>query len=339
MISSMALRFGVFDHVERREIPLGQLCRERLEYLRFADAAGFWGYHKAEHHLTPLDAIASTSAFLAAAAVQTERIRLGPLVYLLPFHHPVRLIEDICLLDHLSSGRLEVGVGRGISPAEHSLWGHDPETARARSEETLAILLAGLSSDKLDYQGTFYQFDGLPIEASPLQKPRPPIWYPGNVEFAAQRGLHTVVFGPPEAIRQAVAQYREVAACASAEPINVGSPIIGGVRHVLVAESDVAAIERGRRSWERYTANLTKLFRQFDLPVPMDPTVGGDFDRAREVRAAVVGSPETVREDVAAFAETGAHYYIGAFCWGDLDHREAMRSMGLFAEEVMPAFR
>jgi len=335
----MALRFGIFDHVERREISLAQLFRERLEYIRFADEAGFWGYHKAEHHLTPLDAACSTTAYLAAAALETERIRLGPLVYLLPFHHPVRLIEDICYLDQLSGGRLEVGVGRGISPAEHALWGHDPDTARARSQETLAILLAGLGAEKLDYQGEFYSFEGVPIEVAPLQDPRPPLWYPGNVEFAAQRGLHTVVFGPPPAVAKAVAQYREVAAHASAPPINPGAPTVGAVRHLLVASDEREAIERGRKSWARYTANLTKLFRRFNLPVPMDPTVGGDFDRAREVRAAVVGTPETVRQDVAALADAGADYYIGAFSWGDLEHREAMRSVRMFASEVMPAFR
>ena len=335
----MTLRFGIFDHVERRDIPLGQLLRERLEYLRFADGAGFWGYHKAEHHLTPLDAACSTTAYLAAAALATERIRLGPLVYLLPFHHPVRLIEDICYLDHLSGGRLEVGIGRGISPAEHTLWGHDPESARARSEETLAILLAGLGAQKLDYRGEFYCFEGVPIEVTPAQHPRPPMWYPGNVEFAAERGFHTVVFGPPPAVAQAVTQYREGAARASAEPINSGIPTVGALRHLLVGENEAQAVERGRKSWARYTANLTTLFRRFNLPVPMDPTVGGDFDRAREVRAAVVGTPEMVREDVAALSDAGADYYIGAFSWGDLTHEEAMQSVRLFATEVMPAFR
>ena len=331
------MRFGIFDHLERREGSLGELYRERLEYVRAADQAGFWCYHKAEHHVTPLDAAPSGNLLFSALSRETERIRFGALVYLLPFYHPLRLIEEICMLDHLSGGRIEVGVGRGISPPEQSYWGIDPEAARAHSEEVLEILVQGLSNRILDHEGPLFRFRKVSLSVEPLQQPRPPLWYPGNVEFAARNGMHTVMFGPPGLVAQAAEQYREIAAGAPRK-LNSGDPIVGGMRHLYVAASDAEANARARAAWARYSANLTKLFREAGLEVPMDPTVGGDFDRAKEVRAVVVGTPERVAEDVAEFAERGCSYYIGAFSWGDLNHAESMDSLARFADAVMPQF-
>src|SRR5262249_29375280 len=109
---------GVFYWVDRREMPLERLYEERLQLLEAADRAGFYCYHLAEHHMTPLGMAPSPSVFLAAAAQRTRRIHLGPLVYLLPLYSPLRLIAEICMLDHLSGGRLEGGVGRGVLPHE-----------------------------------------------------------------------------------------------------------------------------------------------------------------------------------------------------------------------------
>jgi alkanesulfonate monooxygenase SsuD/methylene tetrahydromethanopterin reductase-like flavin-dependent oxidoreductase (luciferase family) len=93
--------------------------------------------------------------FLAAAAQRTKKLRLSPLVYILPIHHPVRLAEEICMLDNLSGGRLEYGVGRGASPHEIEALGIEPATAQARYVESYEIIKRYLSSDTLDYKGTF----------------------------------------------------------------------------------------------------------------------------------------------------------------------------------------
>src|SRR5438445_10189538 len=125
------MEFGLFDWVDHHDVPLGQLYEERLEVLQAADAAGFFCYHVAEHHATPLGMAPSPGLFLAAAAQRTRRIHLGPLVYLLPLYEPLRLIEEICMLDHLSGGRLELGVGRGVSPYELGCFGVDVVDSRA----------------------------------------------------------------------------------------------------------------------------------------------------------------------------------------------------------------
>jgi len=119
------MKFGVFDHMDDAGVPLGQLYADRLALAEVYDRAGIWGYHLAEHHSTPLGCAASPSVFLATVAQRTKNLRFGPLVYLLPFYHPLRLIEEICMLDQMSGGRFQLGVGRGVSPFETQHYGLD----------------------------------------------------------------------------------------------------------------------------------------------------------------------------------------------------------------------
>jgi alkanesulfonate monooxygenase SsuD/methylene tetrahydromethanopterin reductase-like flavin-dependent oxidoreductase (luciferase family) len=152
--SRMTLRFGVFDHIE--PVPgqrLDQIYRERLVLIERLDALGFYAYHLAEHHTPAIHSLApSQNVFLGSVAQRTRHMRFGPCVYVLPLHHPLRLIEEISMLDNLSDGRLEIGVGRG-GVMEAFFWGQeaDPETNYARYCETLAIIREGLSHDELTY--------------------------------------------------------------------------------------------------------------------------------------------------------------------------------------------
>src|ERR1700720_768699 len=112
------MEFGVFDHLDRHGGALADYYEDRLKIAEAYDRAGFYAYHLAEHHSTPLGMSPSPSVFLSAVIQRTRRLRIGPLVYLLPLYHPLRLIEEVCMLDNLSGGRLQLGVGRGISPIE-----------------------------------------------------------------------------------------------------------------------------------------------------------------------------------------------------------------------------
>src|SRR5215469_10462993 len=147
------IEFGLFDWIDRSTAPLHQLYQERLQLLEAADKAGFFCYHLAEHHATPLGMAPSPALFLAAATQRTRQIRLGPLVCLLPLYHPLRLIEEVCMLDQLSGGRLELGVGRGVTPYELRYFGVDPAATRAMFNEALAVLIAGLTSRRLTFKG------------------------------------------------------------------------------------------------------------------------------------------------------------------------------------------
>src|SRR5437660_7069259 len=124
------MEFGVFDHLDLGDRPHERFYRERLEIVEAYERAGFYSYHVAEHHLTPLGMAPSPSVFLAAVAQRTRRLRFGPMIYALPLYHPIRMIEEICMLDQMSGGRLDVGFGRGASPIELDLYGVNPAEAR-----------------------------------------------------------------------------------------------------------------------------------------------------------------------------------------------------------------
>jgi len=335
------MQFGIFDHMERRDADLATLYEQRLQMLEFADAAGFARYHKAEHHFTPLDAAPSGTVFLAAASQRTQRIRLGTLVSLLPFYHPVRFVEEVCALDHLTRGRLDLGVGKGISPIEHRLWGHADEQAMPRTLEAIEILRSGLTREQLTHTGAFHRFEGLPMVLAPLQKPHPPLWYPGNIEFAGAHRLNTVVGGPIPAVKAQVARYRELVAAATVDwNPGVATPTIGATRHIYVAPTRAAAHARARSAWQRYDENLSKLWRAHGTEPIMSPSLKGNFDLAIGAQVLLADTPEAVCAHVEALrAQSCADYFVGAFAWGDLTHAEVMASLRLFADGVVTPLR
>src|SRR6266851_5835170 len=147
------VRFAIFDWLDESGREQAETYEERLRVLELADRAGFYCYHLAEHHATELSTVPSPNLFLSAVAQRTQRLRLGPLSYILPLYDSVRLLEEICMLDQLSGGRLELGLSRG-STGEHV--NDDPERARAMFNEVLDVLLMGLATGEVDYQGRFF---------------------------------------------------------------------------------------------------------------------------------------------------------------------------------------
>ena len=171
------MEFGIFDHLDRSHLALADYFEERLAVIEAIDRAGFYAYHLAEHHATPLGMAPSPSVFLAAVAQRTRRLRFGPMIYALPLYHPIRMIEEICMLDQMSGGRLDVGFGRGASPIELELFGVDPGDARAIYDEAMEVVVRGLRGATLSFKGRHFNFDNVPMELSPFQKPHPPLWY------------------------------------------------------------------------------------------------------------------------------------------------------------------
>lgn len=376
----MALQFGVFDHIEPQEdIPLQQVYENRLAQIERLDEAGYYAYHLAEHHTPAVHSTApSQNVFLAAASQRTKRIRLAPCVYVLPLHHPLRLIEEISMLDNLCGGRMEFGVGRG-GIMEAFFWGQeaDSEINYARYKETLEIVLQGLSSDELDYQGEFHQFDKLAMRLHPIQKPYPPVWYMRNAETAAIYGMNTVIVGGLENLDKEVERYHRVWAEHHGEgslTVQGTEPKIGLVVHMVIADTDEEAIEIAKPAWESYRWNLAAPRRleaekrgldQFlhsndgsfgfsgDRPAGLpDRETRKDVEAELESFAeqkrkanptrlggvALAGSPESVREYMEEYVATGANYLVCSFQWGSLSHENAMRSIELFTSEVMPHY-
>ena len=191
------LQFGIFDWIDHNaDLDLHETYEQRLRMLELADETGFWCYHVAEHHGTPLAVAPSPNLFLAAAAQRTTRLRLGPLVQLLPLYNPLRNIEEVCVLDSLSNGRLELGIGRGISAEELAIYGLTIQEGRERFEECFDILLMGLRTGFVTHHGRYYNIENAPVTIRPQQRPYPPLWYPTSsperVEWVAREGFNTL---------------------------------------------------------------------------------------------------------------------------------------------------
>lgn len=339
------IRFGIFDHIERRGDTLDGLYDGRLALLKDYDAAGFFGYHVAEHHATPLGMAPSPGIFLAAAAQCTRRIHLGPLVYLLPLYNPLRLISEICMLDHLSGGRLELGVGRGVSPFELAYYGVSFMDAREIFEEALEVIVAGLQGERLTHRGRYYRFDGVPLELRPKQRPHPPLWYgvssPESLILAARRGMHMVGGGPIPVLRELTAAYRAEVVRHKGQPEDLNphitEPIVGAIRHVYVAGDEREVEQIAAPAYKVFYHNITKLWQDFrTLP---DYGFTPDLTVARKHEVALVGTAGEVRDAVGRFFEqSGCNYLVLAFAWGGLSQNESHRSLERFVTAVMPQF-
>jgi alkanesulfonate monooxygenase SsuD/methylene tetrahydromethanopterin reductase-like flavin-dependent oxidoreductase (luciferase family) len=339
------MKFGIFDHLDRRDDPLRQFYEDRLRMVAAIEKAGFHSYHVAEHHATPLGMAPSPNVFLAAASRETTTLRLGTLVHLLPLYHPVRLIEEICMLDHLSGGRIDFGVGRGISPHEVRCYGVEPDDRQPMFEECLAVVLKGLTSERLSHEGTFYHVPDMPMELRPLQQPHPPLWYGAANEhgtlFSAERGMHMVTMGGNDRIAKLVRGYADMWEESEDARRRAGSPVTepfaGVSRQMVVAETDEEAERLARPAYAFWYGSLVKLWREHGA-APVTGMILEDYDQARAEGAVVAGSPETVRRELEAqAAQIRFNYFVCQFAWGSLTHEQEMRSLALFADEVMPA--
>jgi alkanesulfonate monooxygenase SsuD/methylene tetrahydromethanopterin reductase-like flavin-dependent oxidoreductase (luciferase family) len=333
------MEFGVFDHLDRAGTPLPEYFEDRLKIVEAYDRAGFYGYHIAEHHSTPLGMGPSPNIFLAAVAQRTRRLRFGPMVYVVPLYHPVRLIAEICMLDQMSGGRLEMSFGRGASPIELEYFGADPAQAQDVYNEAVEVILRGLTHKTLDFHGKHFDFDNVPMELEPLQKPHPPIWYgahaPDSAARAARKSLNIINLDPTDQVRQTVASYRKTWCEAQG---NAPLPKIGLGRFIVVGETDAAAMKlaaRAYRPWFDSFIHLSRLHgRKQTHPRPEE------FEPLMARGQGIAGSPKTVREMLAAQIEdTGCNYVVGQFTFGDMTLAESLDSIGLFVDEVIPALR
>ncbi|HXZ02794.1 MAG TPA: LLM class flavin-dependent oxidoreductase [Stellaceae bacterium] len=329
---------GVFDHLDRGDGSLGELYENRLKLIETYDWLGIRSYHLAEHHATPLGMAPQPGVFLAAVAQRTRRLRFGPLVYTLSLHHPLRVVEEICMLDQMSGGRFELGVGRGISPHEVSYYGVDPAKAQAIYIEALAVILRGLGAETLSFDGAFFRFRDVPIEMQPVQRPHPPLWYglarPDGLPWVVANKVNIVCNGPPALVRQITDGYR--AAWAEAGHGADDLPLMGMTRTVVIAETEREALEIARRAHKRWHQSFFKLWEKHGTR-PMNAFYPDNFDEAQQRGFGVAGTPGLVREALQQqLAEARTNYLVCRFAFGDMTLAESRRSAELFARTVMP---
>ena len=326
------LGFGIFDHLDDDGSELGPFLERRLRLVELFEWAGFYGYHLAEHHATPLGRAPSPSIFLAAAFQRTTRIRLGPLVYVLPLHHPLRLYEEICMLDHLSGGRLMLGVGRGGALLEHQRYGIDPTLAPAMYHEAFEVLMRACEADVLDFDGKFFHYKDYLVQAKPVQRPHPPLWYGAPnaeaVAWAAPRSVNVVSLGPAARARAICDRYRQE--WKALKRADAELPKIGITRHIVVAATDAEAERIAQDAYPRWRDGMDFLWRRSNVDFTLKEIYPRDFAGLQAIGNGIAGSPATVRDYISRLqAETGINYLLGQMVFGTMAFEQAERSIRL----------
>jgi alkanesulfonate monooxygenase SsuD/methylene tetrahydromethanopterin reductase-like flavin-dependent oxidoreductase (luciferase family) len=342
------MQVGIFDHVERADRPIATTLDERLKFAAAADEAGIYCLHVAEHHATPLNLVPVPGLYLAAVARATKRMRLGPLVYLLPLYSPLRLAEEIAILDHLSNGRMEVGVGRGVSPFE--LGYH--KVAHADSREIFIdafnCLTTAMTSEMFSYSGKHYNYADVPMALRPLQTPYPPFWYGSSnttgAAWAGEHGMHFVANGPTEYSKVNIDAYREALAKRGgpAQPKKEfkGGAAIGILRHIVLADTDAEARKLAKPNVDYHVAHLNwlrKMHAKNEAQVRGLVPRGVTFEEWEKDGMAIAGSPATVVAEIERQTETlGVNYLLTYLFFGTMTLEQALRSLELMRTEVMP---
>lgn len=343
------MKVGIFDHVERTaDRPIAQTFDERLKFAAAADEAGIYCLHVAEHHATPLNLVPVPGVYLGALARATRRVRIGPLVYLLTLVSPLRLAEEICILDHLSHGRLEVGVGRGVSPYELAY--HKIAAAQSRDIfiDAYQCLEGALTSEMFSYCGPHYSYKDVPMSLRPLQRPHPAFWYGSSnttgAAWSGAQGMHFVANGPTEYAKQNIDAYRDALAgrggAAQPKPEFKGGAAIGALRHIVVADTDEEAHRIAKPNVDYHVASLNWLRRMHaknEAQVRGLVPRGITFEEWEKDGMAIAGSPRTVLAEIERQADQlGLNYLLAYLFFGNLTLAQALRSLELMRTEVMP---
>jgi alkanesulfonate monooxygenase SsuD/methylene tetrahydromethanopterin reductase-like flavin-dependent oxidoreductase (luciferase family) len=344
------VRFGFFDQLPCADSQSeSQRFHDILAQIELGDQLGFDTVWLGELHFGRQSSIlASPLMVLAAAAQRTQRIRLGTAVTLLPLHSPVKIAEEAATADVLSGGRLEFGVGRGTAPIHYTGYNIPQEESRERFEEALDVILKAWTTERLTYQGRYFQADNLAVVPKPLQKPHPPIRLaansPDTFVIAGRLGLPifaSPLINPPEKLREYLAVHRDALKSEARQDVAL-------MFSVHVSDSR----EQARRECE---ASLKNFFRAAGERLrPLGETAVKGYEAFQQAvkkleratyekveRMSVFGDPAYCRERVRALREEfGMDEFIGYFNQGGLvDHPVVKRSMELFAREVIPYCR
>jgi alkanesulfonate monooxygenase SsuD/methylene tetrahydromethanopterin reductase-like flavin-dependent oxidoreductase (luciferase family) len=344
------MKVGLFDHIEHGERPVSQLFDERLDFIRLADQAGFYCLHLAEHHQTPLNMVPVPGVFLGAVARLTKQIKMGPLVYLLPLYSPLRMIDEICMLDHLTHGRADIGVGRGVSPFELKYHKIEHDQSREIFIDAYRCIVKGLTTDKLSYKGAHYEYENVPIAMRPFQQPTPPFWYGSSgaegSTWAGEEGLHFVTLGPNPSAKANIDTFKAAFAKRGNKPAQPKPEFPGGIaigvqRHVFVDETDEEAHAWARPAMNKHLEHINWIRTQHGVTATqarIRSTRGTNYEECLEEGTVIAGSPATVLKGIERHArEIGFNYLLAYLFLGNMPFEIAMRSMKLFIAEVIPA--
>lgn len=314
-----------------------ELYRRMLEQIELLDRLGFHQAWVTEHHFHEYGGVVpDPSVFLAAAAARTQRIRLGAAISVLPLHHPLRVAESYSMVDVVSYGRLDFGVGRGNSPLEQEQFGIDYEESPVRFKEAAEIVQQAWARAAVDFRGTHYEHHDIRVLPKPVQRPHPPFWVAANrsddtYRWAGEKGFHLLVLPymyEPAVLGQAIDSYR--AGLEGAGHDRAKREVLGRV-YVYVANSEQAAVKEVGPYIERYWA----VAREHTRAQPSRQSAAEQIALGK----VIAGSPQRVIDLIQRHGdELGMTIASCSFHFGGMPQAMALANIQRFAEEVVPAF-
>jgi probable F420-dependent oxidoreductase len=316
----------------------GHYYREALEEVTRAEELGFDSVWMEEHHAVTNHYWPSPIAVLAGFATRTSRMTLGTDIVVAAFHHPVRLAEDVAMLDVMSDGRVVLGIAIGYKPDEFALYGVELEKRGARFEEQLAIMKGLWTEDRVRFEGTYYKVDGR-LEPKPVTTPHPPVWIGGWGDITLRRAATLAdnwIPGPTADLKRLVQgkkQFLDNRAKAGRTAAITEWPL---TRDVIIAETDKKARELAEQhimvAYRReYAGGWRHPF--------IDAAAATDLDKLMEDRF-IIGGPDQCIPKIRRFVEQyGMTHLICRTFFPGMAHSHIMKELDLIAREVMPAFR
>ena len=355
--------FAHFAHVWGKKGMTPQTRYEQLwRELELADQVGFDYGFAVEHHFTPKESwMSSPNLFAVAAGARTKNIRLGAMGYVVPLHDPVRLLEEIAIVDQMLGGRLDVGLVPGIQDSYFKHFKANFADRRSITQEFATFLKQAYSKGSpISFAGEHIQCAEMELSVAPTQRPYPPLWMesrdPPTLEFCAKEGLNTGYFllFPRNVAHERYAPY--IAGWKAhgwpGKPKIAYSTVVyvdeSDEKAMAVAAKDAGAAYRGFFSTTDDAAEIRKkqhetadYFRSRGEPGAADIILNMlDIDYLLEHDLVLIGSPDTVADKLRAWAKQGAfNTFFGEFNFGEMAEVDLMRSIRLFGTEVIPRLR
>ena len=326
----------------------GPYLRRLVDFLASVEDLGYDGIWANEHHFHPYGGlIPSPAVLLSALAQRTKRVRLGTSVIVLGLHHPLDIAEQLAMVDLMSGGRLELGVGRGFVPYDYQTLGVAVDQGQDRTREGLEIILKAWSGEAFSYQGKFFQFENLEVWPRPEQRPHPPVWVacsgsPDSFQGAGENGYNLLSVSslrPMEKLAELVQLYRDAWNAGGREP--------GGFKYAthfqIVVDEDR---DRARRVASEAIMKYFRLHGEALAMHPMSanrgpgPMEGFSIEKWIDEGRVLCGTPDDVVVTLKRTeAELGVTGIDGTYFFGGIPFDYAERSLHLFAKEVIPRMR
>ncbi len=353
------LEFGLWDafgaEVVSRFPVAADAYAEHISEAKLAEELGYGYYFIIEHQNSAVGQISAPNVFLAALAQHTQQLRIGAMIYQLPLHNPVRLAQESAMLDHLSQGRLEFGAGLGTHEHEFMRWNLDFAVRREMGDEAMEIILKAWSGDSLTYRGKYWTYDEALPTPRPFQQPHPPIWYASHsitsLEYAARQNFNVSQnLDTDEVIAEKFEHFRSTwRQCNHPGPM----PRTFLMRAIHVAETDEIARQEAEGPLLEADGLGSRGIAETRIGFRGNPDVETRNARARGTReqratydwwvdtgVAIIGSPDTVIRKLKEHQEwMGYDVFAANHRFGTMPSDVALKSLKLFGEEVIPAFR